>query len=184
MLALGAFAVHQLRYLIAHGSDSSATLAEHGHAYLAAVATPLAGLVLAALAATLLLARFGGAVRRRAPLAPLLYALALIAIYSGQELIEGAASAGHPGGAEALIGGAGWIAVPLALALGSLVALVMRALEGIESALAPAPAPTPLPAAPRSQGGPRPASRLTPLLAPLAFGLARRPPPAPAFTCH
>ena len=43
---------------------------------------------------------------------------------------------GHPAGLAALFAGGGWIAVPLALAIGTLAALLVRALEGVERAIA------------------------------------------------
>jgi hypothetical protein len=179
VLALGAFGVHQLRYLAAHGGEAGERLAHDGHGYLASLLPLLAAFAVAALAATALASRFparraGGRTGSRL----IAYGAALLAIYAGQELIEGALSSGHPDGVAAMLANGGWVALPLAFAIGAVAAAVVRALEGVESVLASAVRRGPRPLAPRSQGRQHAARRLTPLLAPLAFGLARRPPPA------
>lgn len=181
LLALGAFALHQLRYLIAYGGGSSQELARQGHDYMAAALPLLAALALSALAATAVRARLGPKLTR-GPIGPrmLTCALALIAIFSLQELLEGALAADHPAGPAALIGRGGWVALPLALALGALVALAVRALEGVELALAAARARSSRARAPRVRGRARRERRASRLLSPLAFGLARRPPPVSA----
>jgi hypothetical protein len=182
LLASGAFALHQLRYLIAFGG-SSGELAREGHAYMTELLPPLAVLVLAAALATLIRGTEGAA-PARAPLPGRIafFAAALFAIYAGQESLEGIMAAGHPGGPAALLGGDGWIALPLALAIGALTALAARALEGLERAIAVTHAMRPRRSrAPAVRGGPLPARMARLASAPLAFGLARRPPPpAPA----
>ena len=76
----------------------------------------------------------------------------------------------------------GWIAFPLALVVGSLSALLVRALEGVERAIAVFHAERPRRSrAPAVRGRALSARGLMLALAPLAFGPARRPPlPAPA----
>lgn len=136
-LAVGAFVLHQLRYVLGYGAAYSDTLAAHGHGYLAVV-TPLIALV-AAVAAGQFLAAIaragstgrGGRSAGRLPRVWLAASAVLFAAYAGQELAEGALSAGHPGGLAAVLGGGGWWALPLALALGLLVALVMRGAEAV-----------------------------------------------------
>lgn len=185
VLALGAFGVHQLRYLAAHGHEASERLAHEGHGYLGTLLPLLAALALAALAATVLAARFGGGgPDRRTGSGVLGYGLALLAIYGGQELIEGALSAGHPDGLAALVANGGWLALPLAFVLGAIAAALVRTLEGVEAALAAHPRQPRLPTAPRSHGARRSLARLRPALRPLAFGLARRPPPPALAPSH
>jgi hypothetical protein len=183
LLALGAFALHQLRYLLAFGGDSGRTLGEHGHDYLVSAVPVLAALVLAALLATALRVRFGpgltdGSWSRRI----IFCTAALLVIYAGQELLEGMFAGGHPAGAAALLGGGGWVALPLALVVGSLVALTVRLLERIELVLSLSRPWRPVARAPRARGVARPECRTNPLSSPLAFGLARRPPPVPVQT--
>jgi hypothetical protein len=181
VLALGAFALHQLRYLLAYGGESGHELARQGHDYLASALPVLGVLALAALLATALRARLGPRLTgTRTANRVLSYAAALLAVYSGQELLEGAVTAGHPGGVAALTADGGWIALPLALVFGLVVAIAVRFLERVEVALAPYRDRRAAPRAPRVRGNPRPVRRRNPLLAPLAFGLARRPPPTPA----
>ncbi len=177
LLALGSFGLHQLRYLLAYGGDSGQTLAEQGHDYLASALPVLAALALAALLATALRARLGAGLSRRSlSRRILLCATALLAIYAGQELLEGTLSAGHPAGAAAVLSGGGWLALPLALALGCFVALAVQVLERIEVSLS-RPRPRVTDRAPRVRGCARRERRPNPLSSPLAFGLARRPPP-------
>ncbi len=176
ILAVGAFGLHQLRYLIAAGG------ATEGHRYMADLLPPIAVLVLAALLTTLIRGTEGAA-SDRVPLARrvVVFAGALLAIFVAQEMIEGLLAAGHPVGPAAVLGGGGWIALPLALLIGSLSALLIRALEGVERAIAVHAERPRRSRAPTVRGRALPARGLSLALAPLAFGLARRPPPpAPA----
>jgi hypothetical protein len=124
-MAVAAFALHQLRYLLAPPGASEAA----DHAYI-----PFAsGLVvlLFALAAGELALRVAGArdegrgeaEPRSFQVAWLVSSAGLLAIFVGQELAE-ALLAGGPL-VSPLAGGGLW-ALPLALALGALVALVLR----------------------------------------------------------
>ena len=178
VLALGAFALHQLRYVIAFGGSSSAELARQGHGYMADALPVLAVFALSALLGTLIRSRFGPTLAR-APLTrrTAAFASALLAIYLTQESLEGALAAGHPGGVAAVAVAGGWLAVPLALLLGGLAALIVRVLEDIEVVLAARLVRAPLPRAPRVRGRGRPTLAARLLATPLAFGLARRPPP-------
>jgi hypothetical protein len=179
ILALGAFALHQLRYLLAFGSDSSEELARQGHSYMADWLPIVGVFALSALIGTLIRGRYGARLARASlPRRAAIFAVALFAIFSTQESLEGFFAAGHPGGAAAVLGSGGWLAIPLALALGFLAALFARALEGIEVALAARRAAPVLPRAPRDRGSARPAPSIPQALGSLAFGLARRPPPS------
>ncbi len=175
ILAVGAFALHQLRYLIAFGGPSAA----EGHRYMGDLLPPLAVLILAAILATVLRGT-EGASTARAPLARRVsvFAGALLAIYAGQELLEGLMTAGHPVGPTALLVDGGWIAPPLALAIGALAALLVRLLEGVERVIAVVHAERPLRVrAPVTRGRALRVRAVRLATAPLAFGLARRPPP-------
>ncbi len=133
LLPAAALTVHQLRFELAYGDHAEGKLASEGHAYLSAF-TPLAAM-LVAVAAGLFLARFARARRSgdrqggghfgflRMWLA---VAAALVLIYSGQELLEGFLSSGHPEGMVGIFGGGGWWAIPLALLAGAVVALLLR----------------------------------------------------------
>ena len=88
-----------------------------------------------------------------------LCALLLLGLYCAQELTEGALAAGHAGGLAGVAGSGGWLALPLAIAVGGILALMLRAgdalvqlLSGLRSRrrVAPAPRSTRLASAPRS----------------------------------
>jgi hypothetical protein len=180
ILAVGAFALHQLRYLIALGVTSPA---EQGHGYVIDLLPPIAVLVLAAALATLIRGTEGAA-PTRAPLMRRIavFSLALFAIYAGQESLEGMMAAGHPAGLAAVFASGGWLALPLALIIGALAALLARALEVVERVIAVSHARrTGRSRPPVVRGRALPARALRLASSPLAFGLARRPPPpAPA----
>jgi hypothetical protein len=184
LIALAALGVHQLRYLLAYGDATGEQLAHQGHGYLAAGAPVLIGFALAALVAGLVHAVLGRAgagpltssPRLRVPL----YAAAILAVFATQELAEGALFAGHAGGLAAILANGGWLALPLAALAGALAALLDGALVRLEAAIAKAPRPAALPRAPRRSGAARSAGLVPRAATPLAFGLARRPPPAAA----
>ena len=184
LLSLGAFCVHQVRYLLAYGHGAGHALAQQGHGYLSELAGVVTVVALAGIAASLVTGALtvrsgtggpGSAWTRTA----LLYALVLAAIFCGQELTEGAVAAGHPAGPAAVLANGGWIAFPLALAAGAVCAAAAIALGGVERIIATlvervaervrrAPQRTLLP---RSlERSPLPSTGL-------AFGFARRPPP-------
>jgi hypothetical protein len=135
LLSAGVLVVHDLRYRLAFGEHADHALEAHGHGYLSAVA-PLVGLLVAFAAAHLLwhCARGGGDGASGASLTRLwmIAATALIVCFGGQELLEGALSPGHPAGLEGVFGDGGWIALPLAAAVGLLVAALVR---GADAAL-------------------------------------------------
>jgi hypothetical protein len=179
ILAVGAFALHQLRYLAASGASSPAGLA--GHGYMTDLMAPIAVLVLAGALATLIRGTEGaaparGPLRRRIAL----FTAALLAIYVGQESLETLLTMGHSAGGVPVLAGGGWIAVPIALAIGALSAVLARALEAVERAIAIVHAESRRSRAPAVRGRPLEARGLRLPSSPLAFGLARRPPPAPA----
>ena len=170
--------MHQLRYLLAYGGDADAALASSGHSYLVFV-EPLMGLALA-FAAGHLVHRLAQARRRAAPLdrrrLALVFAVALVAVFTGQEFLEAQLVPGRPG----VFSDGGWIAVPLAVLIGALLSLASRAaaVAGpaalVRHRLRPALARLPLFDA---EPGRRPDSSPS---SPLALHLAGRAPPSSA----
>jgi hypothetical protein len=140
LLAGASFAVHQLRFTLAPGSN-----AHQGHAYLTVLAPIVVGVLMLAVA------QFAGALTRgrasgRIPPLRRLWLVssaALLAVYCLQELAEGLLSPGHAG----VFAAGGWAAAPLALVAGLVVALLMRAAAAVELAVARGPLRRPAPAA-------------------------------------
>ena len=132
LLPAAAFAVHQLRYTLAYGSQADSMLAAEGHRYLTSLG-PWIVLLLALGAGSLLvrvargLAAGGDEHPRRSSLE--LWGLAsasLVGIYVAQELLEGVFAAGHPGGFAGVLGHGGWWALVAALVAGAVVAALLR----------------------------------------------------------
>jgi hypothetical protein len=138
LLAAGAVALHQLRFVLGYGRNASEVLALEGHSYLP-FAEALVAVVLAAacvwFVGSLALAHRGRPVESSGHPFGSLWAYAsaaLIAVYVLQEGFEGTFSPGHPAGLAGIFGHGGWTALPLAVAIGALIALV---LEGARRAL-------------------------------------------------
>jgi len=155
-LAAGSLALHELRFLAGYGGDGTVG----GHAYLAWL-VPLVALTLAA-GCGVWLARIGrGAAVGRPGLTWLGASASLAAVYVVQETIEALGSAGHPGP----LAHGGWVAAPLALLIGAIVAAALRGAHAADRAAAAAARPwTPLTRA---------------LVAPDSFALPAAAPPAP-----
>lgn len=135
MLA-GALAVHELRYaLVARDADA------HSHAYLSWLGPFLCGvLVLAAAEFAVRLAR--RQVRGELPAAPAFgprwaaFAGLLIAIFAAQETIEMVWAHGGIDVQAAVVAHEGWLALPLAIAVGAACAGVLRGARALAQRLA------------------------------------------------
>ena len=184
LIAVAELGVHQLRYLLAFGGAAGDELAHQGHSYLTAATPVLGALAVSVIAAGVLRAALGGdrapfaaTLRRRA----MLFSLAVFAVYCAQEVAEGVLSAGHPSGPAALLANGGLLALPLSIAFGALGALLDRGFSGLERIVATRRRIVRR----RPRAVPRARVHRSPWLriraaSPLAFGLARRPPPLPA----
>jgi hypothetical protein len=134
MLAAGSLAVHELRFLAGYGGENSVG----GHGYLAWAAPLLALLIAAACGAWLArVGRSGASAPRRFGVTWIGAAGSLLATYVLQETVEGLTSTGHPG----LTAHGGWIAVPAALLVGGLVALMLAGVQAADRAAAVAAKP-------------------------------------------
>lgn len=179
VVAAGAIAVHQLRYLVGYGGDASAALRDQGHAYLVALIPLLALLGGVTLIATVVAALAGAQPRspRGAPLVrALVYAGAILAVFGAQETIEGVLVAGHPGGIAAVMAHGGLVAVPLAVGFGWVVWAALRGLEAIEEGLRAAAGCRRR--ARRTATTPRPVACALPIPAALAGAAGPRAPPS------
>jgi hypothetical protein len=191
LLPVAALLVHQLRYELAFGADAPRALAAQGHAYLSSLTPWIMLLATLALGASLgsLAQRWAGGAgeqraggRRRSGMRLwLLVTGVLLAVYSGQELLEGLLAPGHPVGVTGVLGGGGWCAVPLAAAIGGLLTIVLRAGASVSTALAELrPLRLRLRADARRTGIDCPIAPALVPLAPLARAAAGRAPPRSA----
>ena len=174
LIALGAFAVHQLRYLLAAPSLRDLPLTASD--LVAHVLPLLAGLLLTGLIARIVSSRIGGsgiAADRRWRATT--YAIGIIVVFCSQQVLEGALIAGHVGGLAAIFSSGGWAALPLAIVIGAIAAIVDRGIAEIELRLGRPGRP----ASRRADTSERRKDQLAfpHLLTPLAFGIASRPPP-------
>lgn len=182
LIALAALAVHQLRYLLAYRSGSGRQLSEQGHAYLLQALPLLIGFAVAILVAGLVRAvlRPGtgclSVPRFHSRLA--LYAVAIATIFVVQETLEGAIFAGHASGIAAALASGGWLALPLAAVFGAGCALLDGGLARLEQLVCAARDRSIRPRAPRRLGSALAGFAVPLASTPLAFGLARRPPPS------
>ncbi len=145
LMPLAVLAVHQGRYFLAFGAHTPARLRADGHAYLGSVipfAVLSASLGLGVLAGRMVRAWQGrddrsGAQGKNATLRTwVLCVLILLGLYCAQELTEGALAASHAGGLAGIAGSGGWLAVPLAIAVGGLLTLMLRAGDALVELLA------------------------------------------------
>jgi hypothetical protein len=180
-----AMAVHQLRYLLAYGNGAALELQRQGHSYLhSLVPWTILGLGLAAGA---FLSALGRAMSGQTS-APryglslmglwLSCSACLIAVYAGQEFLEGLFATGHPAGLAGIFGYGGWWAIPAAVCVGLVLAALLHGarwvLHEVATRRSPARRPPSMPGAmrllPHDIALPRPT--------PLALGWCGRGPPA------
>ncbi|MGA9860084.1 MAG: hypothetical protein WBQ18_19620 [Solirubrobacteraceae bacterium] len=180
-----ALAVHQLRYLLAYGGGAGLELQRQGHSYLHSV---LPWIVLATgLAVGAFLSALGQALDGHTSTPRFALSLGglwltctacLIAIYAGQEFLEGMWATGHPAGVAGIFGYGGWWAIPAAGCVGLVLAALLHgarwALHEVAARRAVEPSP-----APRARGVmPWPDAIDLPRPVPLALGWCGRGPPA------
>jgi hypothetical protein len=185
LLPPAAFAVHQLRYMLAFGPRAGLELTRTGHSYMHSLVPWLIALV--ALTIGGFLNALGRAFARRTS-APgyalslagmwLACSAALVAIFVCQELLEGVFATGHAAGFAGVFGWGGWWAIPAALAIGLILAVLFHGARWVLGEVAQRRAAI----SPRRRAS-RPELRppllfLSPRLAPVAGGWSDRGPPA------
>jgi hypothetical protein len=184
VVPVAAFAVHQLRYLLAFGSGASAELQRQGHSYLHSIVPWLVlaiGLSAGAFLSSLGRALSGQTTVPRYGLSLIgLWAICstcLLAIYSSQEFLEGLFATGHPAGVAGIFGYGGWWAIPAALCVGLVLAALLHGARWLLHEVASRRETPPRVAPARLARAPRPLDALLPRLAPLALGWCGRGPP-------
>jgi hypothetical protein len=180
-----AFAVHQLRYLLAYGGSAGIELQRQGHAYLHSLVPWI--VLLLGLAVGGFLSALGRAMVGQTSLPRYGFSLAglwltcsgcLVAIYVSQEFLEGLFATGHPAGLAGIFGFGGWWSVPAALCVGLVLAALFHGagwvLEEVAARHTGAPPLLALADGERR----RPTDVLLPRVAPLALGWCGRGPPS------
>jgi hypothetical protein len=132
LIPVAAFAVHQLRFLLAFGGGAGAELKETGHSYFHSV-VPWIMLVVGLSVGAFLWSLGQAASGRRAASSRrlsflklwLVCAACLLAIYCTQETLEGLFATGHPTGIEGIFGFGGLWSIPSAIGVGLVLAVVM-----------------------------------------------------------
>jgi hypothetical protein len=117
LIGAGTFAVHQLRYALSYGHEVG------GHGYLVAVGPVIVAALLVAFAVAL--GRVARGAEEPAPRLGRLWAgtsASLFGAYCLQESVESLLNGGVPG----MLEHGGWVALPLAAAVGLAIALIMR----------------------------------------------------------
>jgi hypothetical protein len=149
---VAAFAVHQLRYLLAFGDGASREFERTGHSYLHSVVSWV--VLLAALGLGVFLRRLGQACAGRTSPAHLTAsfaglwmacAVSLVAIFVLQELIEGLLATGHAVGPALVFAHGGWWSLPASGCVGLMLAAI---LHGARWSLTRSPGQTPVPCHP------------------------------------
>ncbi len=179
-----AFAVHQLRYWLAFGSQAGYELARQGHSYLHSVVPWIVLMIAVAVGAFLraLGRAFGG--HRSLPRYTLSFAAlwlvcsaCLVAIYATQEFLEGLFLTGHPGGLVGIFGFGGWWAIPAAVAVGLVLAAAFQGARWILREVSDRYRRRRAAVRTRPLSRPAPRGLALPRLAPLANGWSGRGPP-------
>lgn len=183
LMPAAAFAVHQLRYWLAFGSQAGYELQRQGHSYLHSVVPWLVLLIAFAVGAFLraLGRALGGdcAVSRWTASFVALWLLCsacLVAIYVTQEFLEGFFATGHPGGLVGIFGYGGWWAIPVSAAVGLVLAAVFHAARWVLAEVRERYGQLTIRTR-RPIRAPLPLDVVVPRLAPLADGWSSRGPP-------
>jgi hypothetical protein len=184
LMPAGAFAVHQLRYLLAFHGRAGIELQRQGHSYLHSL-VPWIILATALVFGTFLRAlgsAFGGRCslpRYTVSFAALWLACAacLMAIYTTQELLEGLLATGHPAGLAGVFGYGGWWSLPAAFGVGLVLAAAFHGAHWVLHEVARRRSrPATVAHGPIAVGR-RHRDVVVPLLAPIAGGWSGRGPP-------
>jgi hypothetical protein len=185
VVPVAAFAVHQLRYLLAYGGAAGAELQRQGHSYLHSLVPWI--VLLLGLAVGGFLVGLGRAMAGQRSLPRyglslvglwLTCALCLVVIYVSQEFLEGLFATGHPAGLAGIFGYGGWWAVPAASCVGLVLAALFHGARWVLEEVAARRGPAPGVRSQVARAPRRPSDAVLPVLVPLALGWSGRGPPS------
>lgn len=185
LVPAGAFAVHQLRFMLAFGGGTSAQLARSGHSYLHSLAPWIIAFL--GVAVGCFLWAFGRAFAGHRSASRftlslvalwLLCTACLLSIYVAQEALEGVFATGHAAGWVGIFGYGGWWAIPAAACVGLVLATLLHGARWVLREVATRRARTLSAPSSPAAARPRAVSLSAPRLAPLALGWSGRGPPA------
>jgi hypothetical protein len=135
LLAVGAIALHELRYLVGPGAHAHQVAVSHMHSHLPLVIA-IACMVFVASVVDFVAALQAANGGRSSVAAPSRLSrawpaatLALVAVFVVQESLEGALFGGHTAGMHGLFGHGGWSVAILAPLLGAVIAFLVRGSE-------------------------------------------------------
>jgi hypothetical protein len=185
LMPAAAFAVHELRFVLAFGGHASVELQRTGHSYLHSLVPWVVLLIAVSVGGFLWV--LGRALSAQTSLPRYTFSLtglwlvcsaALVAIYVSQEFLEGLFATGHPAGLAGIFGYGGWWSIPAALCVGLVLAAVFHGARWVLDEVAKRHA-RPLTGVPgRAAARPVPRDVLLPRRAPLADGWSGRGPPS------
>lgn len=185
LMPAAAFAVHELRFVLAFGGHAGVVLQRTGHSYLHSFVPWIVLLIAVSVGGFLWAlgrALSGQTSVQRYTLSLtglwLVCSAALVAIYVSQEFLEGLLATGHPAGLAGIFGYGGWWAIPASLCVGLVLAAFFHGARWVvdeiarrrDRPLVRVPARAAATAAPRAAARPR--------LVPLAEGWSGRGPPS------
>lgn len=184
LLPAAAFAVHQLRYMLAFGAGAGAELARTGHSYLHSLVPWIVLLIALTTGGFLRAAGRALAGHRTLPRYTLsltalwaLCSLALITIYISQESLEGLFATGHPSGLAGIFAYGGWWSIPVSILIGLVLATLLHGARWVIDEVARRHAYRPLSRPPRAAVLAHPPQLLLAPLPPLVGGWSGRGPP-------
>lgn len=180
-----AFAVHELRFVLAFGGHAGVELQSTGHSYLHSLVPWVVFLIAVSVGGFLW--ALGRALSGQTSMPRYTLSLtglwvvcsaALIAIYVSQEFLEGLFATGHPAGLAGIFGYGGWWSIPAAMCVGLVLASVFHGARCVLDEVAKRRA-VPV-ASPRGHAValPMPRNAFLPRLLPLAEGWSGRGPPS------
>jgi hypothetical protein len=185
LVPAGAFAVHQLRFMLAFGSSAGVELTRQGHSYLHSLVPWIVSLLAVAVGGFLW--GLGRALRGQVSVPRYTLSLAalwivcsacLVGIYIVQEFLEGLFATGHPAGLVGIFGYGGWWSIPVALCIGLVLAAIFHGARWVLEEVAERSSTVVGGATPRIAPLPRHADAWLPRLSPLAEGWSGRGPPS------